>query len=119
MAHSDAGTDDTPLTPLHWIGILAATVTGIAHLVLGVQFGGVWLVLFPLATLGFGAGVTAIIAGYRRRLVYALGIPFTAGQIVMWYVLNPVPPIPTRDAIDKVAQVVLIVVLVVLLARES
>jgi len=119
MAHSNADVDGASLTPLHWIGILAATVTGIAHVVLGVQFGGVWLVLFPLATLGFGAGVTAVIAGYRRRLVYALGIPFTAGQIVLWWVLNPVPPIPTRDAIDKVAQTVLIAVLAVLLYRES
>ncbi|TKX75152.1 hypothetical protein EXE46_04615 [Halorubrum sp. GN11_10-6_MGM] len=119
MARSDTGVDVESLTPLHWIGILAAAVTGIAHVALGVQFGGTWMVLFFLATLGFGAGVAAVVANYRRRLVYALGIPFTAGQIVMWYVLNDVPPIPTSHAIDKVAQVVLIAVLAVLLSRES
>jgi hypothetical protein len=118
MAHSD-GAGAASLTPLHWIGILAATVTGVAHVVLGVRFGGTFMILFFFATLGFGAGVAAVVANYRRRLVYALGIPFTAGQIVLWYVLIDVPPIPTSHAVDKVAQVVLIAVLAVLLVRES
>ena len=119
MAHSDSGAASTRVTPLHWIGILAATVTAIAHVVLGVQFGGTFMILFIFAAIGFGGGIAAVLAGYRRRLVYALGIPFTAGQIVMWWVLNDVPPIPTSHAIDKAAQVVLIVVLAVLLYRES
>lgn len=119
MAHIDAGADVESLTPLHWVGIVAATVTGIAHVVLGVQSGGTFMVLFLFATLGFGAGVAAVVVGYRRRLVYALGIPFTAGQIVLWWALNDLPPIPTSHAIDKVAQAVLIAVLAVLLYRES
>lgn len=126
MARSDAGVDVESLTPLHWIGILAATVSGIVHAVLGVQVGGALGISFIFATLGFGAGVTAIIAGYRRRLVYALGIPFTGGQIVLWYVINFATgpysfpgDIGTFGAVDKVAQVVLIAVLAVLLSRES
>ncbi|QAU11961.1 hypothetical protein EKH57_03895 [Halorubrum sp. BOL3-1] len=119
MTHTDTGVDTESLTPLHWIGVLAATVTGTAHVVLGIQFGGTFMILFLFATLGFGAGVTAIVTGYHRRAVYALGIPFTAGQIVMWWVLNPVPPIPPSHAVDKVAQAVLIAVLAVLLYRES
>ena len=126
MARSDAGIDVESLTPLHWIGILAATVTGIVHAVLAVQVGGALGASFIAATLGFGAGVTAIIAGYRRRLTYALGIPFTAGQIVLWYVINfangpySFPgDVGTFGAADKVAQVVLIAVLAVLLYRES
>ena len=126
MAHSEGGIDVGSLTPLHWIGILAATVSGIAHAVLGVQVGGPLGISFLFATLGFGAGVTAIIAGYRRRLVYGLGIPFTAGQIVLWYVVNFAAgpysfpaDVGTPGAVDKVAQVVLIAVLAVLLSRES
>ena len=127
MARSDAGVDVESLTPLHWIGILAATVTGIVHVVLAVQVGvGALGISFIFATLGFGAGVTAIISGYRRRLTYALGIPFTAGQIVLWYVINfangpySFPgDVGTFGAVDKVAQVVLIAVLAVLLYRES
>ena len=111
--------DTASLTPLHWIGILAAVVTGVVHLVLGVRAGGTFLALFLFAAVGFGGGVAAILVGYRRRLTYALGIPFTAGQIVLWYVLNDVPPVPTSHAVDKVAQVVLIVALAVLLVRES
>ena len=119
MAHSDSGAAGATVTPLHWIGILAATVTAIAHVFFGVQSGGTYLVLFVFAAIGFGGGIAAILVGYRRRLVYALGIPFTAGQIVLWWVLNDLPPIPTSHAVDKIAQVVLIVVLAVLLYRES
>jgi hypothetical protein len=126
MARSDAGVDVESLTPLHWIGILAATVSGIVHVVLGVQVGGALGISFFVATLGFGAGVTAIIAGYRRRLTYALGIPFTGGQIVLWYVINFVvgtysfpADIGVYGAVDKVAQIALIAVLAVLLSRES
>lgn len=126
MARSDAGVDVESLTPLHWIGILAATASGIVHLVLGVQVGGALGISFFVATLGFGAGVTAIVAGYRRRAVYALGIPFTAGQIVLWYVVNFAAgpysfpaDVGTFGAVDKVAQVALIAVLAVLLYQES
>ena len=70
--------------------------------------------------------MTAIVSGYRRRLVYALGIPFTAGQIVLWYLINFVfgtysfpADIGVYGAVDKVAQIALIAVLAVLLSRES
>lgn len=111
--------DVDALTPVHWIGIAAAVVTGGYHLVTGVQIGGVFGVSFLFASAGFALGIAAIVVDYRPRLVYLLGIPFTAGQIVLWYLLNDVPPIPTGHAIDKSAQVVLIVILVVLLRRET
>lgn len=105
------------LTPLHWLAIAAALVTAVVHLVLGISAGGTFGVLFLVATVGFLAGIAAVLVGWRRRLVYALGIPFTAGQIVLWYLLNDVPPIPTSHAVDKAAQVVLIVALVALYRR--
>ncbi|KOX97075.1 MULTISPECIES: hypothetical protein [Halorubrum] len=126
MAHSDAGADVESLTTLHWVGIIAATVSGIVHAVLGVLVGGALGISFFVATLGFGAGVAAIVAGYRRRLMYAVGIPFTGGQIVLWYVINFVTgtysfpaDVGVYGAVDKVAQVALIAVLAVLLSRES
>lgn len=104
---------------LHWIGIAAALVTAAVHLVLGVRIGGGFGISFLIATVGFLAGIAAILVGYRRRLIYLLGIPFTAGQIVLWLALNqPIPPISTNEIIDKVAQVVLVAVLAVLYARE-
>ncbi|EMA59378.1 hypothetical protein [Halorubrum kocurii] len=115
-------TDDIDLdalTPLHWVGIATAAVTGGYHLVSGVQIGGGFGAAFAVAAAGFALGIAAVLVGYRRRAVYLLGIPFTAGQIVLWYLLNDVPPIPPTHALDKTAQVVLIAVLVVLLRREA
>lgn len=110
------------LTALHWLGIAMAAVSAVVHLVLAVTIPG-WLGLsFAGATAGFLAGIVAVLIDRRRRLTYLLGIPFTAGQVVLWYQLNGRPgfaDIGAIDAVDKIAQVVLIVVLVVLLARET
>lgn len=115
---TDSSLELASLTPLHWIAIVAALVTAGVHLVLGLSIGGVFGVLFLVATVGFVGGIVAVLLGWRRRLVYGLGIPYTIGQIVLWYVLNDVPPIPPSHAVDKIAQLVLVVALVVLLLRE-
>lgn len=107
------------LTPLHWVGVVLAVVTGVIHLFLGINF-----ITQPIgwsflgATLGFFAGVAAVLLDFRRRLVYVLGIPFTAGQIVLWYVVNS-PDFSPLGIGDKVVQVALIVVITVLYTRGS
>lgn len=113
------------LNGLHWVGIVAALITAAVHLRLGL--GGLPLPLrisFLLAGLGFLGAVVLVLLDYRRRTVYAVGIPFTLVQIVLWYVLNFAgggksfpADVGTLGAVDKVAQVVLIAVLVVLLRR--
>ncbi len=112
----------TSLSPLHWLGIALALVTAIVHLVLGLGFLPHWMGgAFLVATLGFLAGIVLIIVGYRRRLVSLLGIPFTGGQIVLWYVVNQpagLGDISVAGAIDKIAQLLLIVVLLVLIRRD-
>ena len=120
---SDTGTLRTDgLTPLHWIGIVMAGVSATVHLYLAVVIPG-WLGLsFAGATVGFVAGIAAVLVDFRRHLTYLLGIPFTAGQVVLWYVLNDQPGLAelgTVDVVDKVAQVVLIGVLVALYARRT
>ncbi|WP_418285110.1 DUF7475 family protein [Halorubrum sp. DTA46] len=114
---TDAGTVES-LTALHWVGIAAAAVTGAVHLYLGVQIGGTFGTAFLVATAGFAAGIAAVVLDYRRTVVYLLGIPFTAGQIVMWYAFNDVPPVPPIEIADKAAQIVLVVVLAALFRRE-
>ena len=107
------------LTSLHWAGVVLAAVTGILHLYLGVSFIASplgWSFLF--AGIGFFGGIVALLVDYRRRLVYLLGVPFTAGQIVIWYVVNA-PDFGTLGIVDKVVQVLFIVVLVVLYRQES
>lgn len=114
------------LTALHWVGILAALASAGVHLVLGVRLAPSGLgISFILAGLGFVGAVILVLVDVRRRAVYAVGIPFTLGQIVLWYLFNfagggkSFPgDIGTLGAIDKVAQVVLIAVLVVLLRTE-
>jgi len=111
--------DVASLTPLHWVGIVAAFVTAAIHLALGLlNVGSPMGQSFVVAGVGFLAGIATVVADYRRRLVYLLGIPFTGGQIVIWYVANA-PEFGPLGIADKVVQVVLIVVIVLLYRRES
>lgn len=119
MSRRERRVDVESFTALHWIGIAAAAVTAVMHLYLGITTGGTFGAAFLVATVGFAGGIAAVLVDYRRQLVYLLGIPYTAGQIVLWYLLNDVPPIPTTHAVDKITQVVLIVVLVVLVRRAD
>jgi hypothetical protein len=124
---TDSGLVDLQtLTPLHYLGILLAAISGVIHLRLGIGFAPSPLgIAFLFAGVVFLVASTAILADYRRRLLYGLGIPFTAGQIVLWYVVNFAggsksfpADVGTLGAVDKVAQVLLIAVLVVLLRRR-
>lgn len=125
-----ATTDSGPLEPdigslnaLHWVGIAAALVTAGVHLLLGVRmFPSGMGISFILAGVGFLGGIALIVVNYRRRAVYAVGVPFTLAQIVLWYYVNFTAgsrsfpaDMGTLGAIDKLAQVVLIAVLVALL----
>lgn len=118
--------DRQTLTPLHYLGILLAAITGVIHLNLGIGFISSPLgISFLFAGVVFIAASAAILANYRRRLLYGLGIPFTAGQIVLWYTINfagssrSIPAdLGPLAAVDKIAQVSLIVVLIVLLRQD-
>jgi len=113
------------LNGLHWIGIVAALVSAAVHLLLGVRMlPSAMGISFVLAGLGFVGGVVLLAIDYRRRAVYAVGIPFTLVQIALWYVVNFAgggksfpADVGTLGAVDKVAQVALIAVLVALLRR--
>lgn len=113
------------LTALHWVGILAALVSAGIHLLLGVRLVPSPLgVSFLLAAGGFVGGVGLVLAGRRRRTVYAVGVPFTAVQILLWYVFNFTDgsksfpaDIGALGAADKVTQAALIGVLLALLWR--
>lgn len=117
-ASEDATLALESLTRIHWIGILLAAITGLIHLWLGVGFitdplG--WSFLF--AGVAFFLGIVAVLVDYRRRLLYLLGIPFTAVQIPAWYAVNA-PNFSPLGIGDKVAQIALIVVLIVLYRRD-
>lgn len=115
------------LNALHWIGIAGALVSAGVHLLLGIRLFPSGLgISFILAGIGFLGGIALILVDVRRRIVYAAGLPFTIGQIVLWYLVNfsgggkSFPgDIGTLGAIDKIAQVVLVAMLVVLLRTEA
>jgi hypothetical protein len=119
-ARTGTQTDLGELTRLDYAGIGLAAVTGVIHLVLGVgsldsPFG----VPFLLAGVGFFAGIAAVVRGYRRRLAYLLGIPFTLGQIVLYFALNWPDVFSPFGLFDKVVQAALVVVLVLLYRGEA
>lgn len=110
------------LTPLDWIAVVLALVTGVVHLALGIMFfPGAQPVAFLLAGIGFFAAVVLFLLNYRRRLLYLIGVPFVALQIVLYLWLNQRvdPAVSPLEGIDKAVQVVLLVILVVLYRRET
>ncbi|ELY86507.1 hypothetical protein C483_18895 [Natrialba hulunbeirensis JCM 10989] len=111
------------LSLTHWLAIALAAVSALVHLVLGVSFLPHWMgVAFLAATAGFLLGIALVLRNYRRRLVYLLGIAFTAGQIILWYVVNEptaLADLSAAEAVDKVAQFLLIALLLFLLVRRD
>ncbi|WP_248895822.1 DUF7475 family protein [Haloplanus halobius] len=108
------------LTTLHWIGVGLALVTGVIHLAIGVQYiDTLQGVSFVLAGIAFGVAVLLFLLDYRRRLLYLVGIPFTAVQVVLYFSLNWPNVVSPAGLGDKVVQVTLIAVLVTLYRRES
>lgn len=112
--------DIESLTALHWIAVGLAIITGVIHLALGVMFfPGIQPVAFLLAGLGFFGAVVLFLLGYRRRLLYLVGILFVALQIVLYLLINQRadPAVSPVEGIDKAVQIILIVLLVVLYRR--
>jgi hypothetical protein len=112
------------LTTLEWVGIVLAAITGVVHLVISTGFLPEPLgISFLLAGLGFLGAIVLVLLGYRRRTVYAVGIPYTAVQIVLWYVLNfdgvsdMLETAGPLGVLDKAVQIAFVLVLIALLRR--
>lgn len=102
------------LTPVHWAGMGLSAVTGVVHLYLYYQQE---YLPFLLAGVVFLAAVAGVALNVYPRVLYALGIPFTAGQIGIW-VMQGMPEMQIA-MIDKPVQALLIVALAYLLWAES
>ncbi|MFC6905338.1 DUF7475 family protein [Halalkalicoccus tibetensis] len=109
------------LTAIHWLAIGLAGLSGAIHLLLAAIVPAFALrASFLVAGVGFFVGIGLVMADHERTWIYLLGLPFTGGQVVLWYlIIGPTPgSIGVIDAVDKSAQLVLVVLLVVLYARE-
>ena len=118
VATANRGLQTESLTSLHWAGVVLALLTGLIHLALGVRFAPSPVgISFILAGLGFFGAVVLLLLDYRRRLLYLVGIPFTAIQIVLYFPLNWPDVVSPIGLGDKVIQLALVAVLVVLYRR--
>ena len=97
------------LTRLQWIAIALVAITGVLHVYAGVVEGRAPV---ALAGVGYAGALVLFFLDYRRRLLYLVGIPYTAVQIPIWLVVKS--EYGVVDYVDKAAQVVLILVLVYL-----
>lgn len=103
------------LSPLYWVAIALAVVTGLIHLWLGVAWSKPPLLV---GGIGFGVGIIAVLLDVRRDLFVKLGIPYTAGQVVLYAIGHFPNEYGIEGVVDKVVQVALVGVLVVLMRRS-
>lgn len=98
-----------------WFAVLLALVTGIIHVYAGIVEGRVPV---ALAGVGFIVAIALFLLNFRRRLLYLIGVPFTAIQIPLWYFAKA-GEYTTVGYVDKAIQVVLVVVLVYLYLKSE
>lgn len=110
----DTGFDAASLDTLHWVALVLVVATGVLHLYAGYAESRIPV---ALAGVGFLGAAVLFLQNYRRRLLYLVGILYTAIQIPLWYAANA-PDFTLVGYADKAIQVVLIVVLAFLYWRE-
>lgn len=114
FARPEIGYRPETITIAHWVAGLLAIGTGTVHVYLWFSTGGV---PFLFAGLVFYGAVVAGLLNVYRRLLYVLGVPFTAGQILIWVAADM--PNLSLGLADKAVQVTLIVLLVWLYRKET
>ncbi|WP_246985105.1 hypothetical protein [Halorientalis marina] len=114
-AGSEAGLIETAsLGAEHWTAVVLVAVTGVLHLYAGVVEGAPPVLI---AGVGFFGALALFLVGYRRRLLYAVGVVYTGVQIPLWYVVKAGAYTPV-GYVDKAVQVVLVALLLGLLWRD-
>lgn len=105
------------MTPVHWATAGLAAITGVVHLYL---FATTAFEPFLFAGAVFMAAILGMLVipyGHiARKALYALGVPFTMGQIVAWYVIDG--QFTALAVGDKLVQVALILALIYLFRME-
>lgn len=114
LKRQNFGFDMESMAPAHWLAVALAAITGTVHIYLYLNEG---FLPFLFAGVVFYGAIVAILLNVFRRVVYALGVPFTAGQIGIWVLMGM--PNFTLGVFDKVLQIALIALLVYLFLNEN
>lgn len=111
---------DAMATP-DWIGVILAVLLGIAYLPIALgEIPSVIGIAFLLAGLGYFGAIVLVLAGYRRRQVYTVGIGYNALLIVLYFLINQ-PSLSELIGLGgavKVAQILFAALLAVLLVQR-
>jgi hypothetical protein len=108
MSQSNIASVETDsISTLGWVALGLVFLTGIFHLYSGVVESRIPVLL---AGIGFFGAIVLYLIDYRRRLLYLVGIVYTAVQIPIWYVVKA-GEYTTVGFVDKAVQVVLVVLL--------
>jgi len=97
------------ITQLQWLAVALVVVTGVLHVYAGIVEGRIPV---ALAGVGYAGALALFFLDYRRRLLYLIGIPYTAVQFPLWLVAKS--EYGTIDYVDKAVQAALILVLIYL-----
>lgn len=106
--NSSAGRNGS-LTQLQWLAIALVAITGVLHVFAGVVEGRPPV---ALAGVGYAGALVLFFLNYRRRLLYLIGIPYTAVQFPLWILAKS--EYGMVDYVDKAVQAILILVLLYL-----
>ena len=105
------------MTSVHWAVAGLAAITGAVHTYLYLTQG---FLPFLFAGVVFFAAILGLLVipyGHiARKALYALGVPFTAGQIGGWYVMDG--QLTALAVGDKLVQIALIIGLIYLFRME-
>lgn len=102
------------VSDLGWVVVGLVFLTGVFHVYAGLVEGRIPV---TLAGVGFLGAIVLYLMDYRRRLLYAVGILYTAVQFPLWYVAK-VGEFTTLGLVDKTVQLVIIALLAYLLWRS-
>lgn len=102
------------VSDLGWVVVALVFLTGVFHVYAGLVEGRIPV---TLAGVGFLGAILLYLMDYRRRLLYAVGILYTAVQFPLWYVAKA-GEFTTVGYVDKTIQVAIIMLLAYLLWRS-
>lgn len=102
------------VSDLGWVVVALVFLTGVFHVYAGLIEGRIPV---TLAGVGFLGAIVLYLMDYRRRLLYAVGILYTAVQFPLWYVAKA-GEFTTVGYVDKTVQIAIIMLLAYLLWRS-